>query len=149
MQSVKVSAYHIPSRNHLLLPSDLVDSADSGLTARGVWGTLLRSSSSSCSSPADGWWSLWPRRRCPWTPPPQSSTGRPGCCSASRCRHPPETETSHWAWEGTEVRDAAVCLSICVCVWTSIHNSQHVSDDAEAPHVCGEWNKLVVDDFRS
>lgn len=30
----------------------------------------------------------------------------------------------------------------CACVY-----SQHVSDDAEAPHVSGEWNKLIVDDL--
>ena len=31
----------------------------------------------------------------------------------------------------------------------TMRNLQHVSDDAKAPHVCGEWNELIVDDFRS
>lgn len=49
--------------------------------------------------------------------------------------------------EQTWVRDAAVqCRILHVC--KIILNLQHVRDDAEAPHVCGEWNKLVVDDLR-
>lgn len=33
---------------------------------------------------------------------------------------------------------------VCLCVYI-----QHVCDDAKAPHVCVEWHKVIVDDFRS
>lgn len=37
-------------------------------------------------------------------------------------------------------------MSICVCLCVY---SQHVSNDAKAPHVCVEGHKIVVDDLRS
>lgn len=46
-------------------------------------------------------------------------------------------------------RDRQSLELVCACVCTCVHvYLQHVGDDTEAPHVCVERHKVVVDHFR-
>lgn len=55
-----------------------------------------------------------------------------------------ETAQTNRERDGPSLTAASTSLSMFLWVY-----SQHVGDDAEAPHVCVERHKVVVDDFRS
>lgn len=99
-----------------------------------------------CSLPAAWRWNLWPPQTCPQTPAHQSSTCRPECCSGSGCRRHQGTDRDHSDWRGNQLFNIVQCWP-----WDARSHvySQHVSNDAEAPHVCVEGHKIVVDDLRS